>query len=355
VEAEEEEIDTLHRQIYQLVVNDVPKAVATYLDMIRERRKLLEEVSKVIEPINVKKFTAEELSDRRITGADGGANGKELEGFYFGIAGAIAYTSTGLEEEDKTPISFGTSLLWDDEFDPGRRAAAIRDKFMYDVARRAVVERKPDLLLIDGPLIPNAGYIPHSDDSEAYKEDYENMINALFSLLDLVKKEHKKRGMLMACVVKRVRSTRYSAILNLSKPMRDSAILNPILKTGQRTPLIDAAEGRMLKEVFPSEHKKVKQFFLKSSRMSPIRVEIPEWLSSKVDEIASLIYSTSDPLTGIPFHILRADALTRVNIPTTDLTYTRFISHVMDKVKSGELAEQDLDLANLRRLEIWRL
>jgi len=52
---------------------------------------------------------------------------------------------------------------------------------------------------------------------------------------------------------------------------------------------------------------------------------------------------------------LRADALTRVNIPTTDLTYTRFISHVMDKVKSGELAEQDLDLANLRRLEIWRL
>jgi hypothetical protein len=111
----------------------------------------------------------------------------------------------------------------------------------------------------------------------------------------------------------------------------------------------------MLKEVFPSGHKKVKQFFLKSSRMSPIRVEIPEWLSSRVDEIASLIYSTSDPLTGIPFHILRADALTRVNIPTTDLTYTRFISHVMDKVKSGELAEQDLDLANLRRLEVWRL
>ena len=117
MEAEEEEIDTLHRQIYQLIVNDVPKAVATYLDMIRERRKLLEEVSKVIEPINVRKFTADELSDRRITGADGGANGKELEGFYFGIAGAIAYTSTGLEEEDKTPISFGTSLLWDDEFD----------------------------------------------------------------------------------------------------------------------------------------------------------------------------------------------------------------------------------------------
>jgi hypothetical protein len=28
MEAEEEEIDTLHRQIYQLVVNDVPKAVA---------------------------------------------------------------------------------------------------------------------------------------------------------------------------------------------------------------------------------------------------------------------------------------------------------------------------------------
>jgi hypothetical protein len=355
METEEEEIDTLHRQIYQLVVNDIPKAVGAYLDAVRERRKLLNEISKFIEPINVKKFTFKELSDWRITGADGGANGKELEGFYFGVIGAIAYTSKGLEEEDKTPISFGTSLIWDDEFDPGRRAAAIRDKFMYDVARIAIVERKPDFLLLDGPLIPNAGYIPHSDDSEAYREDYENMMDALFSLLDLVRKEHEKRGMLMACVVKRVRSTRYSTLLNLPKPLRDSAILNPILKIGQRTPLIDAAEGRMLKEVFPSGHKKVKQFFLKSSRMSPIRVEIPEWLSSRVDEIASLIYSTSDPLTGIPFHILRADALTRVNIPTTDLTYTRFISHVMDKVKSGELAEQDLDLANLRRLEVWRL
>jgi len=355
MDAEEEEIDTLHRQIYQLVVEDIPKAVGTYSDMVRERRRMLKEVSKLIEPINVKKLTTKEISRYRVAGADGGANGKELEGFYFGIAGAIAYTSKGLEEEDKTPISFGTCLLWDDEFDPGRRAAAIRDGFMYEVAKRAVVERKPDLLLLDGPLIPNAGYIPHSDDSEAYKEDYENMMDALFSLLDLVKKEHNKRSMLIACVVKRVRSTRYSIILNLPKPIRDSAILNPILKIGQRTTLIDAAEGRMLKEVFPIQHRKIKQFFLKSSRMSPIRVEIPEWLSDKVDEIASLVYSTSDPLTGIPFHILRADALTRVNIPTTDLTYTRFMSHVMDKVKSGELPEEDLDMANLRRLEIWRL
>ena len=82
MEAEEEEIDTLHRQIYQLVVNDVPKAVATYLDMIRERRKLLEEVSKVIEPINVKKFTAEQLSDRRITGADGRANARAMRAWF---------------------------------------------------------------------------------------------------------------------------------------------------------------------------------------------------------------------------------------------------------------------------------
>lgn len=355
MEVEEEEIDTLHSHIYQLVVDNIPKAVATYAGMVRERRKLLKEVSKIIEPIDVKKFTLKEISRYRLTGADGGANGKELEGFYFGIAGAIAYTSTGLEEEDKTPISFGTALLWDDEFDPGRRAATIRDRFMYEVARRAVELRKPNILLLDGPLIPNAGYIPHADDSEAYREDYENMMDALFSLLDVVKKEHEKRGMLMACVVKRVRSIRYSAILNLPKPIRDSALLNPILKIGQRTPLIDAAERRMLKEVFPTRHRKVRQFFVKNSRMSPIRVEIPGWLSDKVDDVASLIYSTSDPLTGIPFHILRADALTRVNIPTTDLTYTRFISHVMDKVKSGELSEEDLDMANLRRLEIWRL
>ena len=352
---EREEIDTLYRQIYQMVLDDIPRVAAAYADMVRERRRLLMEVSKVVEAINVEKLGFKELSGFRVTGADGGANGKELEGFYFGIAGAIAYTSSGLEQEDRTPISFGTALLWDDEYDPGRRVAVIRDRFMYEVCVKAINERKPDLLLIDGPLIPNFAYIPQSDDSEAYRNDYERMMDALCRLLDLAKREFDERGMLFACVVKRVRSTRYSQILNLPKPVRDSCLLNPILKVGQRTPLIDAAEGRMLKEEFPPEHRKVKQFFIKTSRMSPIRVEIPGWLAGQVDRIASLIYSTADPLTGIPFHILRADALTRVNIPTTDLTYTRFVSYILDKVKSGELSEEDLDMVNLRRLEIWRL
>ena len=355
MERTEEEVDTLHRQIYQLVVDSIPDAVKTYSDMVKERRTLLKQVSKDIDVLDVKKLAPEEVSKRVITGADGGANGKELEGFYFGIAGAIACTSCGFEKEDQLPISLGMPLLWDDEFDPGRRAATIRDRFMYEVAQRAVVEKKPDLLLIDGPLIPNAGYIPHGDDSPAYKKDYEAMIKALFSLLNSVKKEFDERGMLFACVVKRVRSTRYSSILRLSKPIRDSSLLNPLMKMGQRTALIDAAEGRMLREEFPEEHRRVKQFFVKGSSLSPVRVEVPGWLAERVDDLASLVYSTCDPFTGVPFQILRADALTRVSIPTTDLTYTRFISRVMDKVKSGELSKEDLDMANLRRLEIWRL
>jgi len=355
MEHAEEEVDTLHRQIYQLVVDSIPDAVKTYSNMVKERHALLKQASKDIEVFDVKKLAPEEVSKRVITGADGGANGKELEGFYFGIAGAIACTSCGFEKEDELPISLGVPLLWDNEFDPGRRAATIRDRFMYEVAERAVVEKKPDLLLIDGPLIPNAGYIPHGDDSPAYKKDYESMIKALFSLLDSVRKEFEKRGMLFACVVKRVRSTRYSSILRLSKPIRDSSLLNPLLKKGQRTGLIDPAEGKMLKDEFPEEHRRVKQFFVKGSSLSPVRVEVPGWLGEKVEDLASVVFSTCDPFTGVPFQILRADALTRVSIPTTDLTYTRFISRVMDKVKSGELSKEDLDMANLRRLEIWRL
>lgn len=355
MEREEEEVDTLHRQIYQLVVDSIPDAVKTYSDMVKERQALLKQVSKDIEVFDIQKLAPEEVSKRIITGADGGANGKELEGFYFGIAGAIACTSCGLEKDDELPISLGMPLLWDDEFDPGRRAATIRDRFMYEVAEKAVVEKKPDLLLIDGPLVPNAGYIPHGDDSPAYRRDYENMIGALFSLLNSARKEFEKRGMLFACVVKRVRSTRYSSLLNLTKAIRDSSLLNPLLKKGQRTGLIDPVEGKMLKDEFPEEHRLVKQFFVKGSSLSPVRVEIPGWLGDKVDDLASLVYSTCDPFTGVPFQILRADALTRVSIPTTDLTYTRFISRVMDKVKSGELSKEDLDMANLRRLEIWRL
>jgi len=355
MESEEEELDTLHRQIYQSVVDEVPKAVKLYMDIVHERRKLFKGVSKKIRLTDVRKLKAEEISGCRITGADGGANGKELEGFYFGIAGAIAYTSIGLEEEDTMPISRGFPLLWDDEFDPGRRIAAIRDRIMYEVARDAVEKKKPNVLLLDGPLTPNMHYIPSRDDSEAYEEDYRRMMDALLSLLNLVKEEHEERQMLFACVVKRVRSTCYSQTLSLPKPLRDSVILNPLMKIGQRTDLIDVSGRRIVREEFPAEQGQVKQFFMKTSRLSPVRVEVPGWLSEEVDEIASLIYSTADPLSGVPFHILRADALTRVNIPTTDLAYTRFISHVMDKVNSGELREEDLDMANLRRLEVWRL
>lgn len=351
----EEEIDTLHPQIYQHVVKEIPRAVESYITLVRERKKVLDDLYKSIKPVSVAELDRKGISKYKIAGVDGGGNGKALEGFYFGIVGALAYTSSGLDEEDKTPISSGTSLLWDDEFDPGRRAAVIRDRIMYEIAKIAIEKRKPDILLLDGPLIPNSRYIPSLDDSDGYKEDYEKMMNALFSLLDTIIKEYEERNMLFACIVKRVRSILYSKILGLQKPMRDSVLLAPILRKGQRTELIKPAEGRMLKDEFPSEHKDVKLFFLRTSKHSPIRVEIPACLKEKVDEISSVIYSTSDPLSGIPFHILRADALTKVSVPTTDLTYNRFISHIMDEVKSGRLSNDDLDMADLRRLEIWRL
>jgi len=50
---ENDEIDTLYRQIYQMVLDDIPKVAMAYADMVRERRRLLEEVSKVVESINV--------------------------------------------------------------------------------------------------------------------------------------------------------------------------------------------------------------------------------------------------------------------------------------------------------------
>ena len=41
---ENEEIDTLFRQIYQIVLDDIPRVAAAYADMVRERRRLLMEV-----------------------------------------------------------------------------------------------------------------------------------------------------------------------------------------------------------------------------------------------------------------------------------------------------------------------
>lgn len=352
--SKEPEIDTLHSQIHQLIVEQIPEALDAFLDLAKDRRELVKRIGGKIRAVDVKKLDGGAVANLTITGTDGGGDSKELEGSFFGIVSAIAYTSRGPQEEDKTPIASSDLLIWDEEFEAGKRAAVIRDRIMYQVAKRAVEGRRPDLLLIDGPLIPNFRYLPDTYDSVDYKKDFRAMMDALTALLNLSQKEFDERGMLIAGVVKRVRSTRYSKILELEKEIRDSALLNPILAPGQRTEPIDAPPSRML-NLFPEAHRAVKQFFLKASRFSPIRVEIPGWLADKIGDIASAIYSTADPLTGVPFHILRADILTRINIPVTDLTYNRFISRVMDKVKAGEMSESDLDLARLRRLEPWRL
>ena len=350
----EEDLDTLHPQIYSFVVEKIPEAVESYVALAKDREKLLEEMREKIPTKKVGKIALEELSKLRISGADGGGNGKALQGFYFGICAALSFTSRGLEEEDKFPISLGLPVLWDDEYDPSRRVATIRDRLMYEVARKTIEERRPDIFLLDGPIIPNERYIPQEEDSEAYLQSYREMMGALFSMLRAAETAYRERRMLFAGVVKRAGSTRYQRILGIKKHMRDPLLLNPILGEGERTEVIGPGARRMLNE-FPPELREISVFFIKTSKLAPMRVEVPGWEKDSVDEIASVIYSTSDPISGVPFHILRADTLTRVSLPTTDLTYSRFISRLLDKVNSGELKESDLDMGLLRRLEYWGL
>jgi hypothetical protein len=350
----EEEIDTLHPQIYSFVVEKIPEAVEAYISIAREREKLLGEMREKIKTRKVERVPPRELSGVKISAADGGGNGKALQGFYFGICTALSFTSMGLEEEDESPISAGLPVLWDDEYDPRRRVGSIRDMLMYQVSRRTIEERMPDIFLLDGPIIPNERYMPQEDDSEAYRQGYAEMMEALFSMLRAAEKAYRERRMLFAGVIKRAGSTRYQKMLGIKRHMRDPLLLNPILSEGERTELIGPGERRMLSE-FPPELREVSVFFIKTSKLAPMRIEVPGWEKDSADEIASVIYSTSDPISGVPFHILRADTLTRVSLPTTDLTYSRFISRLLDKVRSGELREEDLDMGLLRRLEVWGL
>jgi hypothetical protein len=349
----EEDLDTLHPQIYNFVVEKIPEAVESYIMLAKDREKLLDELREKIPTKKVEKIPSEELSKLRISGADGGGNGKALQGFYFGICAALSFTSKGLEE-DELPISIGLPVLWDDEYDPSRRMATIRDKLMYEVARKTIEERKPDIFLLDGPLIPNERYIPEDQDSEAYRQGYYEMMDALFSMLRAAKRAYDERHMIFACVIKRAGSTRYKKLFGIQRHIRDPLLLNPILKEGERTEVISPGARRMLDE-FPEELRDILIFFIKTSKLAPMRIEVPGWERDDVDKIASIIYSTSDPILGIPFHLLRADILTRVSLPTTDLTYSRFISRLLDKVNSGELKERDLDMGLLRRLERWGL
>jgi hypothetical protein len=221
--------------------------------------------------------------------------------------------------------------------------------FVFDTALMTTRLRSPDYILIDGPLLLHPTYLKplarrasgrDVDRDVTYDDCLKSCIKSVLTLMQHCLTHDIK----LIGVVKRPRS------MLISEWRRDSAILDRLMEYGQMTeslspgdhPALDAYSGEMNADLTikdPSEPGFMRVVYLKSSKVkAPIRVEIPYWVKDE-SEVANLILQISDPISGVPAHILRAESLIRMGEKTLRSIYLRVLSRelVRDKKADAEL------------------
>ncbi len=274
------------------------------------------------------------LEGQLICGVDGSHAGKELSGHYFGIAVAMAYTSDWRVIRDERPIFDGdiyrlTSVA-------GQTWLSLEETgYIFTVAKKAVEQRRPNWIIIDGPLLMYPGLIYHDDPDgvdldrlRGYRLALHDCAGKILNFLQAC----KERGVGTLGLVKRVRSS----LFDPTKRRRDASFLQKHMRYGQMTKPVQPGKHPSL-----NLYEKVSQelgfkpevpwkdyftvVYLKSSRVKPpFRLELPHWVHP--EEAASMVLAVSDPITGVPVHIQRVEGLIRIGQETLRSVYARLLT-----------------------------
>ena len=217
-----------------------------------------------------------------------------------------------------------------------------------NVALKSMKKSKPDLLLLDGSIIPLPSDKP-SPSSKLYK-NYENVIKKYEELYDYC----LDNQVLLAGCIKDTRSRRFMNIFIKLLPhlieeypelrsilkldfrsildnIRDTDFLYRIMKKGERTAILTFTESPnshlILKDIDKKFHEKFQTFYLKSVNGDlPIRVEFLNLNCnplSTADKIARSVLSMSNYYEdyGFPVPLIEADARAKLSEHDLDVVY----------------------------------
>ena len=317
----------------QLVGKKVSNEVEQLIELVFERKKMLEKIRENIKIERVEKMDIQKIKNLLIFGVDSGSNGINLEGFYLSFMTAFSFPTSSSAE----PLMTGNIKRIFGEEDPSRRVRVCREMLMFSLAEKTIRDFSPDYIFIDGPLVLNDWLIPTISDSKSYELEFKGCIDSLNSLLKVA----KMNGTKVIGIVKRIYSR--TVVDTMSKQLTDSLLLNPIMSIGDATLSNQIRDRAILKKYRVT--KRFYSFFLKSgTRTSVIRVEFPEWCIESEKEIKSIVYALSDIKTGVPIPILEADSLTKVSNTYLNMIYMRYFTKFLERIKKERFGEQELDI-----------
>ncbi|MEM2129546.1 MAG: DNA double-strand break repair nuclease NurA, partial [Candidatus Bathyarchaeia archaeon] len=148
--------------------------------------------------------------------------------------------------------------------------------------------------------------------------------------------------------------------------MRDTALMDLILNLGEYTEpeakptkgyVIDNYREKAAEFGVPDQIiQKITNFYssyIRTGLTTPYRLEIPEYCLDRLEEIGTVLYTTSEEETGIPFAINEADRLTKITTSVSNIRTLMIYAKALELVEKGEMDSKDLTMLALQHGEPW--
>ncbi|MBN2478471.1 DNA double-strand break repair nuclease NurA [Candidatus Micrarchaeota archaeon] len=263
----------------------------------------------------IKKVEKKEIN-KRIAAVDGGLLFQEMHGVDLVVGKAAAaefvYKEGKLSEYRHYPDPFPkpsyaieTGL---DEMESNSFRSLFRLSLEIDCAVGTAEELKPDVIFLDGSIVP----LP-SDKPQEGSSVYSKYLEVLEKYKKLYKK-CEEENIILAGIIKDSRGRRFLDSIKSAVPVKssDTVFLNHLLEKGERTFAVKYTENSSRHPVMRDLKEwgdKIAVLYIKSvEEDKPLRVE---FLSSNVqyDEMASLVYTLSsiNKTYGYPAVLIEAD------------------------------------------------
>jgi len=292
-----------------------------FVKQIREmenQRMKIAEILKKLEKVDfgqgekkiISKVEKDELKEIRIAGVDGGLAKESFHGIDLILLKAVAvifqFKEGKLREVSYYPEPFPSptpNIVFDpfSELEFELNSNMQRQMIEVETATETIKKFKPDLLLLDGSIVPH--YVQRPESSSLLFQIYQQMIEAYKKLFSIAE-ENKT---ILAGIIEDSRGTRFCEILNQSlvflpevrearvllEKTKDTNLLTYVLNYGERTfvfPYSPEPEKHPVLKEFGGTGKKIYSFYLKAAEFDrPMRVDL--LANSNVEEIASKISS----------------------------------------------------------------
>ena len=273
---------------------------------------------------------------RRVTGVDAGSQMIPLASRQYAVLGAMAYSLHDGHRFFLEPESLSQPYsLARDRFPSTVNLR--REAKLYETANRFLEEHGgTDLLLIDGPLAFSNAWR-----NAGREEDRQRLIDAVNLLLE----KCRRLGVVAAGVVKRPSARYLVHYLGLQDEtdLPDSFLLLHALEPGQRTDIFSARTAMRMASggsgFMDAVDEPIYSFYARLTgewSIPPIRIDLPAFCLSEIDDVADYCYSTS-LYNGVPLAIVKADEAVKVTRRFISDVYSEIVTRVGREV--GEVSQ----------------